>query len=115
MGYLERSDARRYHDVLSRIVNDGKIPVMPSRIWARNDDGTWRARVTLALGEPEDLLPANEAPQGPTVELPARRTVQATGEEQFVASLRPYLGRERGAQIYVTLVPGLGTQAKPGT
>lgn len=32
-----------------RGVGRGNVAIVPARVWARNDDGTWRGRVTLAF------------------------------------------------------------------
>ncbi len=97
VGYLAAEDAVRYRAVLDHIVSSGFVPRVPARVWATNDDGTWRARVTLSLAEPTEVLAANARPSGPL--LPAIRTFQVTGEELHTDALKKWLGRT----VYGTL------------
>lgn len=113
VGYIKREDAPAYHRQLTRLLQEGKLGVVPARVWATNDGGTWRARVSIALAPPDDILPLNDPPGGDVVEMPMGKTIQVTGEEDFIAHLSRYLGRERPAHVYACLRPGLGKQAKP--
>ncbi|MGW8564757.1 HIRAN domain-containing protein [Isoptericola sp. NPDC055881] len=103
VGYLPREEALRYRPVLDSLLTRGFGAVTPARVWATNRDGTWRARVTIALGDPEEIVPANARPEGDIVELPpGSRRVQVTGKEHHVDVVAPYV---RGARtgVWVTL------------
>lgn len=55
LGYLPREIAVLVSPAIRQAYADGLQPVVAIRIWARNDHGTWRARVTLGLsGRVED-------------------------------------------------------------
>ncbi|WP_278234770.1 HIRAN domain-containing protein [Isoptericola sp. AK164] len=111
VGYLPREEAQRYRPVLDRLLQDGRAAVTPVRVWATNSDGTWRARVTIALGEPGEIVPANGRPDGEVVELPPNsRQVQVTGEEDHVEAIAPF-ARGTRTGVWVSL-HGI---EKPGT
>ncbi|MFD6176002.1 MULTISPECIES: HIRAN domain-containing protein [unclassified Isoptericola] len=103
VGYLPREDAARYRPILDDLFERGRVAVTPVRVWATNADGTWRARVTIALGDPGEIVPVNEPPGGDVVEIPPNsRTVQVTGEEQHADVLAPYARGER-TSVWVSL------------
>lgn len=103
VGYLPREDASRYRPVLDNLFERGRVAVTPVRVWATNADGTWRARVTITLGDPSEIVPANEPPGGDIVEIPPNsRTVQVTGEEHHTDALAPY-ARGEHTSVWVSL------------
>lgn len=84
VGYMERPDAKRYHQPISEL--PGGELVVTSRQWLRaSADDTW-ARVTLSLPSPEHLQCPN--PFGPDcVSLPPGSTIQVTKEEDHMEHL----------------------------
>lgn len=90
VGYMERPDAKKYHQRISKLPG-GELAVT-SRQWLRaSTDDTW-ARVTLSLPLPEHLQCPN--PFGPNcVSLPPGSTVQVTKEENYMEHLVGLLDR----------------------
>lgn len=90
VGYMERPDAKKYHQHISGL--PGGELVVTSRQWLRaSADDTW-ARVTLSLPLPEHLQCPN--PFGPDcVSLPPGSTVQVTKEEDYMEHLVGLLDR----------------------
>ncbi|NUT71931.1 hypothetical protein HNO81_12260 [Pseudarthrobacter sp. C4D7] len=64
LGYLSREDALRYAQPIRRIIASGLLAATTARIWGYDDGAQLRARVTVALPEPELIVPLNEAPRG---------------------------------------------------
>lgn len=53
VGHIPQEDSRNVARVCQSL-GSGNIAVVPARVWARNDDGVWRGRVTLMFsGDPE--------------------------------------------------------------
>jgi hypothetical protein len=90
VGYMERPDAKKYHEHISGL--PGGELVVTSRQWLRaSADDTW-ARVTLSLPLPEHLQCPN--PFGPDcVSLPPGSTIQVTKEEHYMEHLVGLLDR----------------------
>jgi hypothetical protein len=90
VGYMERPDAKKYHQHISDL--PGGELVVTSRQWLRaSADDTW-ARVTLSLPLPEHLQCPN--PFGPgCVSLPPGSTIQVTREEDYMEHLVRLLDR----------------------
>jgi hypothetical protein len=90
VGYMERADARVYHQHISRL--PGGELVVTSRQWLRASvNDTW-ARVTLSLPLPEHLQCPN--PFGPDcLSLPPGSTIQVTKEEHYMEHLVGLLER----------------------
>ena len=105
VGYLPREDAARYADVLQRMILAGLAPLTTARLWARNDSGTWRSRITLDLAEPHLIFPINPKPTGRTAELPPGTTFQVTGEELHLDVLAPLVTQQE-APLWVALRRG---------
>lgn len=84
VGYMERPDARVYHDAIAKLPG-GQLAV-PSRQWLRGTaHDTW-ARVTLSLPKPEHLECPNPT-EANCVTLPPGATVQVTREEEHMDHL----------------------------
>lgn len=103
VGFLAREDAVRYRPLLARLAVEGRGAVARARVWATNDDGTWRGRVTLDLGDPDSILPANAHPGEPAAELPEGRTIQVTGEQEHLDVLGPMVVAGRTKALWCTL------------
>ncbi len=90
VGYMERPDAKKYHDHVSRL--PGGELIVTSRQWLRaSANDTW-ARVTLSLPLPEHLQCPN--PFAPDcVSLPPGATIQVTKEEHYMEHLVGLLDR----------------------
>jgi hypothetical protein len=90
VGYMERPDARKYHQHISDL--PGGELVVTSRQWLRaSAEDTW-ARVTLSLPLPEHLQCPN--PFGAEcVCLPPGSTIQVTKEEDYMEHLVGLLDR----------------------
>lgn len=90
VGYMERPDAKKYHQHIAEL--PGGELVVTSRQWLRaSADDTW-ARVTLSLPPPEHLQCPN--PFGSDcVSLPPGSTIQVTKEEQYMEHLIGLLDR----------------------
>lgn len=90
VGYMERPDAKRYHQPISDL--PGGELVVTSRQWLRaSADDTW-ARVTLSLPLPEHLQCPNPF-DGGGVSLPPGSTIQVTKEENHMEHLVGLLDR----------------------
>lgn len=103
VGYLAREDAVRYRPLLVRLALEGQCAVVKARMWATNDDGTWRGRVTLKLGEPDSILPVNAHPGQPAAELPEGRTIQVTGEHEYLDVFDRMVVAGRTTALWCTL------------
>lgn len=110
VGYLPREDAAIYFDILNRIETAGYAPTTTARIWAttRVDWGTNKpkinARVTVALGNLNELLPSNDPPREPYSLLPRGRAVQVTGEENHLPTISEHLDASGDGYSIGTLV-----------
>lgn len=102
VGHLAREDAVRYRPVLVRLVVGGQGAVVKARVWATRDDGTWRGRVTLRLGDPGSIIPINAHPGERAAELPEGRSIQVTGEENHLDVLGPLVADHKVA-LWCTL------------
>lgn len=63
LGYLSREDAPRYKQPIRRIIASGLLAATNARMWGYDDGAQFRARVTVALPEPELITPLNEPPR----------------------------------------------------
>jgi len=118
VGYLAKEEAPRYQPVLLRLVSQDLIPVVSSRIWAREDtyptwddrgregqQTTFHSRVSIALAEPHMLVPLNLKPSPRHALLPIGTAVQVTGEESRMAAIAPWLRPEGEAWVHASLHP----------
>ncbi|MHB1064028.1 MAG: hypothetical protein ACYC1Z_05975 [Georgenia sp.] len=105
VGFLEHDAAESYHPVLLRLLDHGRIGVTRARIEAGHDDGIWSARVTIALGEPDTIAPANLEPAH-GVELPIGRSLRVAGVHRHHDVLQRFLEQELPGAVFLTLVPG---------
>lgn len=97
VGYMERPDARKYHDAIAQV--PGGELIVPSRQWLRGTtQDTW-ARVTLSLPKPEQLTCPNPA-KGNCVSLPPGSTIQVTREEEHMEHLATLL-KQFGSETVV--------------
>jgi hypothetical protein len=90
VGYMERPDAKKYHEHISGLPA-GEL-VVTSRQWLRASvDDTW-ARVTLSLPLPEHLQCPNPF-EPDCVSLPPGSTIQVTKEANYMEHLVALLDR----------------------
>jgi hypothetical protein len=109
VGYMERKDARKYHDAIARLPG-GELTV-PSRQWLRaTTQDTW-ARVTLSLPEPDHLQCPNP-PAEDCVTLPPGSTIQVTREEQHMEHLATRLS-EFGSETVIAASLRSLTEQRP--
>jgi hypothetical protein len=109
VGYLERSDARIYHDAIANLPV-GELSVA-SRQWLRGtSQDTW-ARVTLSLPKPEHLACPNPV-SGNCVTLPPGSTVQVTREDDHMGHLATLLSRF-GSETIVAATLRSVTEQRP--
>lgn len=112
VGYLEHGDGRKYRPVVAKLAVEGSAPTVHARVWATNDDGTWRGRVTVALDAPEMLVPVNRHPGQPAVDLPEGRSVKVTGREAHLDVLSPLVRAGLKSGVWVTLHASTVTTAR---
>ncbi len=115
VGYLPREDAARYAPVFSSLIHPGWLPQVSARVWGgdRVDVEYDRGRtvevtrfigsVSLDLGEPHLLVPANRPPAEPYAILPYGNPIQVFGEEKHMATLTPLLSSAGECWIHTTL------------
>lgn len=109
VGYMERPDARTYHDAIAKLPG-GELTV-PSRQWLRGTtQDTW-ARVTLSLPKPEHLECPNPTKEN-CVSLPPGATVQVTREEEHMEHLATLL-RQFGSETVVAASLRSVTEQRP--
>lgn len=109
VGYMERSDAAKYHSVIAKLPG-GELTV-PSRQWLRGtDQNTW-ARVTLSLPKPDHLCCPN-TPAEDSVLLAPGATIQVTREEDHMEHLAPLLSRY-GSETVVAASLRAVTEQRP--
>lgn len=109
VGYMERPDARIYHDAIAKLTG-GELTI-PSRQWLRaTSQDTW-ARVTLSLPKPEHLVCPNPA-IGNCVALPPGSTVQVTREDEHMEHLAALLG-QFGSETVVSATLHSITEQRP--
>ena len=90
VGYMERADARKYHQAIAGLP-EGEL-VTRSRQWLRATDyDTW-ARVTLSLPDSAELQCPNPTSEAHVV-LPPGSTIQVTREEEHMDHLGALLKR----------------------
>lgn len=102
VGYLERSDAARYHEAIANSWANGVQVTVRSRQWVRASGHELWARVTLWLPEPSEFAPANPIPADALL-LPRGASVQVTKEEAHQDVLAPLLTRATRVPVAVTL------------
>lgn len=105
VGFLEHDDGERYHPVLLRLLDNGRIGVTRARVQAVLEDGIWSGRVTVALGEPDTIAPANVEPEN-GVELPTGRTLRVAGVHRHSEVLRDFLEQALPGAVFLTIEPG---------
>ncbi|MBK8461877.1 MAG: HIRAN domain-containing protein [Nigerium sp.] len=88
---VRAADARQAH-----------IPIR-ARVWAVDDDGTIRSRVTVMLPEPDQIMPPGPLPAEPHVILPHGSRVNVTGEEAHLSELSAILAGKPEAPVVATL------------
>lgn len=103
LGYLSREDAVRYAQPVRRIIASGLVAASAARVWAYDDGGQLRARVTVALPEPDVITPLNEAPTGVNTLLPWGSGIQILKEENHFNVLSRYVPSEGVGLLFVTL------------
>lgn len=107
VGYLSRADAVRYQQPICRITASGAAATTAARIWASTDDWggqkKFRARVSVALPEPDMVLPLNDPPEGEYNLLPWGGGVQVTKEEDHLDVLFRHVPSNGEGLLYVSL------------
>lgn len=110
VGYMQRSDAERYHQAIADISVNGTQTTVRSRQWVRLKGHELWARVTIWLPEPEGMAPANSLPADALV-LPSGTAVQVTKEEDHQDALTSFLGTS--ARVYVAATLHEITEQRP--
>lgn len=96
IGYIGRELAAIYQEPLTRLTRAGVAPMTRARVWAsarRNWEGNglkYFSRVTIALGHPDMLAPANNPPEAPYSLVPWGGGLQVTGEENHLDVLSEF-------------------------
>lgn len=109
VGYMERSDAAKYHLVIAKLPG-GELAV-PSRQWLRgNAQNTW-ARVTLSLPKPDHLRCPNSSADDSVILAPGA-TIQVTREEAHMEHLARLLSRY-GSETVVAASLRAVTEQRP--
>jgi hypothetical protein len=103
LGYLSREDAIRYAQPIRRIIASGLIAATTARIWAYDSGDRLRARVTVALPEPELIVPLNEAPTGVNTLVPWGSAIQVLKEEDHFDILFNHVPPEGVGLLLVSL------------
>ena len=102
VGYMERPDAARYHQVIAGMSADGVHTIVRSRQWVRAKGKELWARVTLWLPEPGGFAPANSIPAEALL-LPMGAAVQVTKEDEHQGVLTSLLAGSTGVPVAATL------------
>lgn len=97
VGYMERSDAARYQQVIAGMNAGGVQTMVRSRQWVRAKGHDLWARVTIWLPEPDAFAPANP------LLLPTGTAVQATREDEHLDVLAPFLAGSSRVPVAATL------------
>lgn len=107
VGYLSRADAIRYQQPIYRIAASGAAAATTARIWASTDawggQKKFRARVSVALPEPEMMLPLNDPPEGDYNLLPWGGGLQVTKEEDHLDVLFHHVPPRGEGLLYLSL------------
>ncbi|WP_324644984.1 HIRAN domain-containing protein [Pseudarthrobacter sp. LT1] len=103
LGYLSREDAPRYKQPIRRIIASGLVAATTARMWGYDDGAQFRARVTVALPEPELITPLNEAPTGVTTLLPWGSGIQVLKEENHFDILSSHVPTDGQGLLLVSL------------
>lgn len=107
IGYLSRGDAVRYQRPIYRIAASGSTAMASGRIWASTDawggQKKFRSRVSLALPEPEMMLPLNDPPEGEYNLIPWGGGIQVTKEEDHLDVLFHHVPPTGEGLLFVTL------------
>jgi hypothetical protein len=124
VGYIPRTDAPQWANVVRRICASGYIPVVPGRVYAfeRSDwdnwDGTgdppkdFGATVQLKLGEPGTALPLNNPPEVPHTLLPRSTIVQVTKEIDHLDTLLKFVPPSGYGLLIATLHEGFAASGR---
>lgn len=103
VGTLPVGEARRYRSAVKKAdAQQVHVPVR-ARVWAVDDLGTIRSRVTIKAPPPDLIWPPMPLPAGDCAVLPHGSKVQVTGEEAFLGTLAAILGRRAEVQVVATL------------
>ncbi|RAX14857.1 hypothetical protein DC347_20575 [Pseudarthrobacter sp. AG30] len=114
LGYLSREDALRYKQPIRRSIASGLLAATTARIWGYDDGAQLRARVTIALPEPELITPLNAAPTGVSTLLPWGSGIQVLKEENHFDMLSSHVPTDRRGLLLVSLHKAINT-LKNGT
>ena len=102
LGYLERADAARYFPAVSGLARHGYTIITAARLWAAFD-GTVRARLTINLPAPENLIAENDPPAGPHVIVPRGAPIKVSKTSDYHEDAVAFFRGEAGAAYVATL------------
>lgn len=111
VGYLPDGLSSRYSYLLQAVEESkGQQFRVPCRVAAAWDlrRNQWRGRVTLTLPEPDDLLPANDLPDGDIEVIPPGRAIQVAGDEKNMVRRALLVDAERPRSYAATLRTSVG-------
>lgn len=109
IGYLPKDEAARYAPVLDALASNGRVAETSARIWGsmgtdwESNRPAFFGSVRIVLPEPHMLFPVNLPPSSPHAMLPFGSAIQVTGEENYRASLAPWLNVHGEAWVHGTL------------
>jgi hypothetical protein len=111
IGYLSRSDARRYRPDINRATQLGYTITTSGYLWIGIERG-FNPIAQIWLPQPGRILPANDVPQN-AVFLPEGDKIQVTKEEEHMPILRKWLKRSASdVPILFTLKAILDVRAR---
>lgn len=102
IGHLEREEAARFFPVVSGLARHGFTIITSARLWSLID-GTVRARLTVDLPDPENLIAENDAPTVPHVVVPRGAAIKVSRTSEFHEGAVAFFGRGAGATYTATL------------
>lgn len=109
VGYLDRDTAARYRQPIRRIAASGLTATTTARLWARDDNGTLRARATVYLPDPALMLPLNDRPETAHTLIPWSSTFQVTKEKDHFDTLFKHVPPSGTGLLITTLHKGTRT------
>ncbi|GAB3298077.1 DUF2510 domain-containing protein [Pseudoclavibacter terrae] len=107
VGYISEEDAPLLAPHIHRVIASGYVPVTRARVWGatrQSRNGVrFNSAIRLAYSPTSAGEPINSPPGHPCVVLPRGRTLQVTGEEQYLHVLGEYLTLAPRTAVLVTL------------
>lgn len=104
VGYIPDSNTQAWYPVVAGLNAKGYVLGVPARVWAVQRQGEpVRARVSLAMGEPSLVFPANEMPENAAL-IPSGGRYQVTKEDDHLDVLKKWVnGNSAGTAVAFTL------------